>query len=141
MAKRGRKPKPTGLKVVEGNPGKRALPENEPEFDDGEVSAPEWIDERPRAWRVDFLAEWKRITTQLESWGIIGPANQGLLEAICTYYATGVKAAKDGNSSEMRQAFEAYRKSLNECGLTPASKSRIGASDPKPKGKLGKYTA
>lgn len=29
MAIRGRKPKPTNLKVLEGNPGKRPLPTNE----------------------------------------------------------------------------------------------------------------
>lgn len=30
MATRGRKPKPTALKVLEGNPGKRPLNKNEP---------------------------------------------------------------------------------------------------------------
>ena len=30
MATRGRKPKPTALKILEGNPGKRPLNENEP---------------------------------------------------------------------------------------------------------------
>ena len=30
MATRGRKPKPTALQVLEGNPGKRPLNENEP---------------------------------------------------------------------------------------------------------------
>ncbi|HZK10243.1 MAG TPA: phage terminase small subunit P27 family, partial [Clostridia bacterium] len=31
MATRGRKPKPTALKVLEGNPGKRPLNKNEPQ--------------------------------------------------------------------------------------------------------------
>lgn len=30
MAQRGRKPKPTAVKVLEGNPGKRSLNTNEP---------------------------------------------------------------------------------------------------------------
>ena len=30
MATRGRKPKPTNLKVLEGNPGQRPLNDNEP---------------------------------------------------------------------------------------------------------------
>ncbi|MEQ8198694.1 MAG: phage terminase small subunit P27 family, partial [Clostridiaceae bacterium] len=30
MAQRGRKPKPTAIKVLEGNPGKRPLNKNEP---------------------------------------------------------------------------------------------------------------
>ena len=31
MAQRGRKPKPTAVKVLEGNPGKRQLNEMEPQ--------------------------------------------------------------------------------------------------------------
>ena len=137
---RGRKPKPTDLKVVTGNPGKRALPENEAQFDEGEVAAPEWIDERERSWRLAFLAEWGRIVAQLDSWSVIGEVNQGMLEGICSLYATYVTAARSKDTVEMRQSFEAYRKALNEFGLTPASKGRVATESAKPKGKLAKYT-
>ena len=140
MARPGRKPKSAELKLVTGNPGKRALPKNEPEFDKGELVAPEWIDEREESWRSAFLEEWERVTAQAEAWGVVGAVNQGLIEGICLLYATAVAAAKANRSVEMRQSFEAYRKALNECGLTPASKGRIGAGVKAPRGKLAKYT-
>lgn len=37
MAARGRKPKPTALKVLEGNPGKRPLNDHEPIPPKGEL--------------------------------------------------------------------------------------------------------
>ena len=40
MATRGRKPKPTALKVLEGNPGKRPLNENEPIPPKGSIKCP-----------------------------------------------------------------------------------------------------
>ena len=46
---RGRKPVPTQLKVVRGNPGKRALNKNEPQ-PVGELSdAPDWMSETQKA--------------------------------------------------------------------------------------------
>lgn len=44
MAKRGRKPKPTALKIFEGNPGKRPLPKNEPKPSKGVVKPPFVLD-------------------------------------------------------------------------------------------------
>ena len=140
MATRGRKPKPSALKVVTGNPGKRALPEDEPEFTEGDVAPPAWLDERERSWRLDFLAEWERIVGQLGDWATVGEVNQGMLEGICTLYATYVAAAKSKDNTEMRQSFESYRKALNEFGLTPASKARVATPTKQPKGKLAKYT-
>ena len=43
MATRGRKPKPTALKVLEGNPGKRPLNENEPIPPKGSIKCPSWL--------------------------------------------------------------------------------------------------
>ena len=40
MAQRGRKPKPTAVKVLEGNPGKRSLNTGEPKPEKKAVSAP-----------------------------------------------------------------------------------------------------
>ena len=72
---------------------------------------------------------------------MVGAVNQGLIEGICLLYATAVSSAKSKNNVEMRQSFDAYRKALNECGLTPASKGRIGDGAKAPRGKLAKYTS
>ena len=44
MATRGRKPKPTHLKVLAGNPGKRPLPKNEPKPKPIAPRCPQWLD-------------------------------------------------------------------------------------------------
>ena len=133
MAVRGRKPKPAHLKVVTGNPGKRALPETEVEFTPApdSIEPPKWLNRSNL--RADFLREWKRVKAQLEEWGILGEVNQGALEGLCLLYAQATRAAKNGEAREARQSFDAYRKALNEFGLTPASKGRVGTGDEKPK--------
>ncbi|GAA4442972.1 P27 family phage terminase small subunit [Bremerella cremea] len=53
MAKRGRKPKPTALKIFEGNPGKRALPTDEPTPPAGKVEPPFKLDRiGMKVWRL-----------------------------------------------------------------------------------------
>ena len=39
----GRKPKPTAVKELEGNPGKRKLNRKEPKPDKGMPTCPEWL--------------------------------------------------------------------------------------------------
>ena len=64
MAVRGRKPKPTALKQLEGNPGKRQLNEHEPVPPKSTVRCPAWLE--PEAKK-----EWKRLAPSLEAMGIL----------------------------------------------------------------------
>lgn len=75
MAKPGRKPKPTALKVFEGNPGKRPLNKDEPK-PQGKAEMPDWL--RPQAQAV-----WERIAPQLEAIGILTKADENLLAQYC----------------------------------------------------------
>jgi phage terminase small subunit len=59
---RGRKPKPTVLKIREGNPGKRAINAQEP-------TAPAGIPERPAMLQGEAAAEWGRTSTLLHEMG------------------------------------------------------------------------
>ena len=54
MAVRGRKPKPTALKVLEGNPGHRPLNKKEPMPKGKLPRCPEWLED-------DAKKEWKRL--------------------------------------------------------------------------------
>lgn len=48
---RGAKPKPTHLKLIEGNPGKRKLNRNEPKPQGDLCDAPDWLtDEQKAGW-------------------------------------------------------------------------------------------
>ncbi len=138
MAVRGRKPKPAELRLLTGNPGKRAIPEGVGDFA-GSLTPPVWIDEKPKPFRLDFLAEWGRVTRQLLAWGVAGEVNQGAIEGVCALYAQAIQAAKNGDATEMRQSYDAYRKALNEFGLTPASKGRVASAPQKKESKLSKY--
>ena len=64
MATRGRKPKPTALKVLEGNPGKRPLNDREPVPPKGTLKCPAWL--LPEAKK-----EWKRLAPALEAMGVL----------------------------------------------------------------------
>ena len=80
MAARGRKPKPTALKVLEGNPGKRPLNDHEPIPPKGELKCPSWL--LPEAKK-----EWKRLASSLEAMGVLTMADltafAGYLPGVC----------------------------------------------------------
>lgn len=60
----GRKPKPTAIKELEGNPGKRILNKKEPKPEKGMPVCPEWL--LPEA-----KAEWKRLSDKLNQMGVL----------------------------------------------------------------------
>ena len=64
MAQRGRKPKPTAVKVLEGNPGKRSLNTAEPKPEKKAPRCPSWLEDEAKK-------EWKRMSKQLEQLGIL----------------------------------------------------------------------
>ena len=64
MATRGRKPKPTAIKELEGNPGKRELNQNEPKPEKKAPRCPTWLE-------AEAKKEWKRLAKQLEQLGIL----------------------------------------------------------------------
>lgn len=119
MAAGGRKPKPSELKKITGNPGRRPIPET-PAFAAGGLVMPRWFDAQERA-------EWGRIVPELERVGIAKSVHQGSLEGICGLYGAYRKSRKDKDIQQARMSYDAYRKALNEFGLTPASAGRVGA--------------
>ena len=60
MAARGRKPKPTALKVLEGNPGKRPLNDHEPIPPKGELKCPSWLLPEPKRNGSAWRPHWRR---------------------------------------------------------------------------------
>lgn len=64
MAVRGRKPKPTALKVLEGNPGHRPLNKKEPMLKGRLPRCPDWLED-------DAKKEWKRLGKVLAEMGML----------------------------------------------------------------------
>ena len=69
---RGRKPKPTMLRVLQGNPGKRAFNHEEPAYGPGAPDKPEFLD--------DFAGEeWDRLIGMLVSARMITKGDGGII--------------------------------------------------------------
>ena len=58
MAQKGRKPKPTAMKKLEGNPGKRPLNLFEPTPEEKMPHCPDWLEEEAKA-------EWERLAVPM----------------------------------------------------------------------------
>ena len=86
---RGRKPKPTAIRKLEGNPGKRALNEAEPQLD------PNRVPTCPTHVRGPARDEWQRISRELQQAGILTVLDRAALAAYCTWYGRWVEA-EDG---------------------------------------------
>lgn len=78
---RGRKPKPTVLKKLAGNPGKRKLNDAEPDFT-------EITDVEPPEWLPDLALEmWQTVMPELLAAKVLTVPDLHNVEAFCTAYA------------------------------------------------------
>jgi P27 family predicted phage terminase small subunit len=82
---RGPKPKPTKLKELEGNPGKRALNKQEPKAESAIPPCPNHLTGAAKT-------EWNRLTVELHALGLISKIDRAALAICCTAWADYVKA-------------------------------------------------
>lgn len=135
----GRKPKPTAMKKLEGNPGKRKLNTKEPIPAKGMPSCPAWL-------LPDAKTEWKRLCNELNQMGVLTEIDRSAFAAYCQSYARWKEAQDHINSegatyetengmqrpnpwvaicnTEQRLMMQA----ASEFGLTPSARSRIMAA-------------
>lgn len=136
MAIRGRKTKPTALKVLEGNPGKRPLNDREPVPPKATLKCPAWL--LPEAKK-----EWKRLAPALEAMGVLTMADLTAFEGYCQAYARWKEAeafiTQHGSIfqtpsgyvqqvpqvSIAQQNLKIMQSFCSEFGLTPATRARI----------------
>lgn len=86
MAAPGRKPIPTHLKLIKGNPGKREVNKQEPKPAAlMRKPAPDWFDDYARQ-------EWDRRLEQLTRNGVITEVDDGALTALCVAWSRWMKA-------------------------------------------------
>src|ERR1044071_6224765 len=133
---RGRRPKPTRLKVLTGNPGKRQLNADEPM---PEIAIPEC----PMELGPVARKEWDRMAPQLAALRMLTHLDRAALAAYCGAYGmwadateniqkygtmvkspTGYPVQSPYVSIANRQA-EIMMRIASEFGFTPASRSRI----------------
>ena len=135
--KSGPPPKPTKLKVLEGNPGHRPLANDEPRPKLVRTPSP------PRSLRRQGKSEWRRLTKELTRLGLLTELDLTAFHAYCTAYQTWREAqeslSKEGmicvtptgftrQSPRVRissDALNEMRRWGQELGLTPAARTRI----------------
>ena len=145
MATRGRKPTPTAIKELEGNPGKRPLNAKEPKPVKKAPACPKWLE--PEAKK-----EWRRLSKQLEQLGVLTELDMASFAAYCQAYARYKEAEEfitqhgsivktpSGYWQQVPQVAQAptYSKIMlrlaEQFGLTPSARSRIiaGGGDSAP---------
>jgi P27 family predicted phage terminase small subunit len=79
---RGRRPLPTHLKVLRGNPGQRRLPTHEPQ-----PTIPDEIPDAPEFLEAYARDEWRRIARELSRLDLLTVADVNPLAAYCQAYA------------------------------------------------------
>ena len=139
MATRGRKPTPTAIKELEGNPGKRALNDKEPKHQKKAPACPKWLEDEAKK-------EWRRLAKQMEQLGILTQVDMAAFAGYCQAYARWKEAEEfitqhgsivktpSGYWQQVPQVSiaQTYLKIMNkfaeQFGLTPSSRSRIIAS-------------
>jgi P27 family predicted phage terminase small subunit len=146
---RGRKPTPTHLKLLHGNPGKRALNQNEPLPAQKAPTCPSHL--CPPA-----KAEWRRLASQLSVLRILTELDRAALAAYCQAYGRWVEAERKLHTTPMllklpsgyvqqnpwltiaNKQLELMHKYLTEFGLSPVARSRVSIA-PVGLGKSSKF--
>lgn len=138
MGARGPRAKPTNLKMLQGNPGKRPLNDSEPQYSLSEENA------KPPAYLSAYAKkEWKRIVPLLQKNKLLTDADIPMLAAYCQAYsrfieseklirAHGFTAVTDKGNVIQRpevgisnKAMEEMLKFGREFGLTPSSRAQL----------------
>lgn len=135
----GRRPKPTAMKLLAGNPGHRPLNTNEPK--------PSGTPTCPRHLDADAKKEWHRISAELIAMGMLTIVDRAALAGYCASWSRWIKAEQQIEKYGMvvkspksgfpiqnpyvgisNTAMDSMRKFLVEFGMTPAARSRVNAT-------------
>lgn len=132
------RPKPTALKILEGNPGRRPLPKKEPKPALALMPCPQYL-------KADSIAyeEWNRIVPELYNLGLLTKIDRAALELYCSQYSIYRQSFETLNSEGLittnirngdkahpsaqiaREAAKVIKAIAVEFGLTPSSRARI----------------
>jgi P27 family predicted phage terminase small subunit len=137
----GRKPKPTHLKLLQGNPGKRRLNTEEPKPPAELPPVPELLSDGAKQ-------EWARLGQQLLTLGLLTSIDRAAFAAYCVLWARWAEAeealkktgpvVRSPSGYAMlspfytiaNQSLSQLRSYLVEFGMTPSSRSRTSVRSP-----------
>ena len=138
----GRPPVPTALKIMRGNPGKRPLPEHEPQ-------APLLVDAQPPTWLKGRARKaWKDIAPMLTETRVLTMTDAPALALICDAWGECLECRaivqRKGRTyesltptgiiirprPEVAMAADAWRRcmsGLSAFGMTPSARTKVAA--------------
>jgi P27 family predicted phage terminase small subunit len=138
--KSGPNKKPTALKVLEGNPGKRPLPQNEPKPKPIAPECPEWLIGEGKKM-------WNRLSSEMERIGLLTVIDGEAFAAACQAWKIFVECQQYINNNGLTYEYEnkggavneierpqvkigqksldQFRAFCSEFGLSPAARTRI----------------
>ncbi len=138
---RGRKPKPTSFKLIEGNPGRRPINGREPKPPATRPTCPAHLSPTAKA-------EWKRVAGVLNQIGLLTQIDRTVLAAYCQAYGRWVEAERRLAETPpllktpagyvqvspwvtiSNKQVELMTRLMAELGLTPSARSRLAIQVP-----------
>lgn len=138
----GRKPKPTKMKIIEGNPGHRSLP-----LDEVDPLVEDYLPDPPENLNESAQKEWRTMGPALHRLGLLTELDYPAFAAYCQAYAQWFEAVQGikktgivirtttGNVIQspmvgiVNRSAELMHKFLTEFGMTPSSRAKVSLSD------------
>jgi P27 family predicted phage terminase small subunit len=134
--KRGRKPTPSYLKLIKGNPGKRPLNRVEPKpILLADLEPPPWLDREgrehwryyaPRLQRLRILSELDRdlLAAASERWSVYIRSTRALRKSLVQITDSNGRVSRP-EVAISKMAFDSWRAAMQEFGIGAASRSRV----------------
>tara|TARA_B100001063_G_scaffold247320_1_gene292612 strand:+ start:5905 stop:6375 length:471 start_codon:yes stop_codon:yes gene_type:complete len=142
------KPVPTALRLIKGNPSKRAINKQEPKPQRGIPRCPAHLDSKAKT-------AWKKLCTHLDKMGVLTLADEMALEVLVSVYArirdlqkqikdhggtTYESTREDGavfhkalpQVQQLEKAESTFRSYLTEFGLTPSARAKLKTEEEPP---------
>ncbi len=111
--------KPTALRVLAGNPGKRPLNQNEPQPDAASVDPPEWL-------KSEGQVVWGEYAPKLLSMGLLTELDVELFAQACAL-AAAARTLMVGSTDHLK-VVAAMGQILGRFGFTPSDRTKISVT-------------
>ncbi len=152
MKRVGRRPTPTNIKLVQGNPGKRKIGAAA-----GEPIPAIRLPRPPDGLSAAAVKEWRRLGKQLAELGLMSPLDRNAFATYCEAWAQWLDATREIQNKGMlirapsgypmvnpfftiaRQCVKQMDSLLAEFGLTPGARTRLKAAPPKAPSTVGQF--
>lgn len=111
--------KPTALRLLSGNPGKRPIPAGEPSYEPCDTTMPDWL-------TGEAAALWDKLATALHVNGMLTHANKDSLAVYCDVLGSYIDTRRAGGEADIK-LLQQIRMLAREFGFTPSSQASVAA--------------